>query len=188
MKAIVSRQYLLPPYSNDLVVMRMRAPTFANTQAGDPPYLATSSRQVRFWSVCEDDPLTSGVNRCIEDNQAINTNGFITIVMSDPSKKPADSTLALYGAEWMSWGALQNGDTLYDVNLNPVTNTQPVYYYGGILYRQTLPNPSWNQSIAYVSANYPNSQWQTVMGDYWPSISYCTLSSFTTLGAACTGN
>jgi hypothetical protein len=37
MAAILSRRYLSPPYRNDLVVMRMRAPTFTDTQNGMPP-------------------------------------------------------------------------------------------------------------------------------------------------------
>ena len=33
----------MPPYSNDLVVIRMRAPTMPDTQAGEAPYLALAA-------------------------------------------------------------------------------------------------------------------------------------------------
>jgi hypothetical protein len=187
MTATISRQYLAPPYSYDMVVVRMHAPTFPNTQTGDAPYLALTTRQVRFWSICQDDPLTTGVNRCIEDNQAVNTNGYITIVISDPSKKPTDTTLAQFGATWMSWGALQTSDTLYDNDHNPVTDAQPTYYYGFLIYRQTLPNPSWSQSFVNIANNYPQLQWQNKMGDYWPTTGYCTVSNFASYGAGCIG-
>ncbi len=89
MMSRIDRRYLSPPFLNDLVVITMRkTPTFPNTQAGEPPYLAATSRQVRLWSVCQYDPISTGVNRCIEDYQAVVTSGFVTIVISDPSKQP----------------------------------------------------------------------------------------------------
>jgi hypothetical protein len=181
MMARIDRRYLAAPFSNDLVVITMLAPTFPNTQAGEPPYLAGTSRQVRFWSICQYDPVSTGVNRCIEDYQAAVTSGFVTVVISDPSKQPSASTLAAWGAEWMSWGALQNGDVVYDVNENPVGNAQSVYYFGTVLYRQTIPNPDWTQSITTVGNT------KAAMGDYWPQIDYCKASDFVTYGAGCIG-
>lgn len=183
--ATLSREYFLAPYNYDMVVIRLVAPTFPNTQAGEAPYLATTDRQVRFWSICQNEPSTSSVNRCIADNQALLQNGIATIVISDPSKKPADSVLQSFGAVWMNWGALQPGDFLYDVNLNQVYNDQPVYYYGAILYRQTVANPSWTQSIGYVGQNYPPAQRKAAMGIYWPSLGYCRAADFAALGGGC---
>jgi hypothetical protein len=156
-----------------MVVMTMRAPSFPNTQAGEAPYLANTSRQVRFWSVCQYDPVSTGVNRCIPDYLANVASGFATIVISDPSKRPSDSILAQWGAEWMPWGALLSTDTVYDVDLNKVGNPQSVYYYGVVMYRQTLANPSWSRSIANVVTNNAWQDMQAAMGDYWPQIGYC---------------
>jgi hypothetical protein len=187
MSALVSREYLMPPYAYDMVVMRMRAPTMPDTQAGEAPYLALTDRQVRFWSICEYDKLSTGVNRCVEDNQALNVGGFVTVVVSDPSKRPSDSILTAQGARWMSWGALQNGDMVYDIDGNPVGNERPVYYYGSILYRQTLSNPSWDKSMTNIVNNYPRDQWKSAMGDYWPVIGYCSAANFAAFGIDCIG-
>ena len=187
MNAMVSREYLMAPYAYDLVVMRMRAPTMPDTQAGEAPYLALADRQVRFWSICEDDRLTTGVNRCVADNQAVNVGDFVTVVMSDPSKRPSDAVLAAQGARWMPWGALQTGDIVYDVNLNPVGNDKGVYYYGSIIYRQTLSNPAWEQSMTNIGNNYPRNQWKSAMGDYWPAIGYCSAANFAAYGIDCIG-
>jgi hypothetical protein len=181
----ISRRYLAPPFSNDMVVMTMRAPSFPNTQAGEAPYLADTSRQTRFWSVCEYDPVSTGVNRCLPDYLANVESGFVTIVFSDPSKQPSAATLAQWGAQWLPWGALLSSDDVYDVALNKVGNDQSVYYYGVIMYRQTLSNPTWTQSIANVVANNAGQDMKTAMGDYWPQIGYCNASVFASVGPAC---
>lgn len=187
MGSIISRKYLAAPYRNDVVVFRFRAPTFANTQAGEAPYLANTTKQMRFWSVCQDDPLTTSVMRCIPDNQvAVDANGFATFVISDPSKKPSATALTQYSATWVAWGALAPGDQIYDINHNLLNNDSGVYYQGAILYRQTVPNPSFSQSMTAVSA-LPRSDWKTAMGDYWPTIGYCALADFEALGPNCYG-
>jgi len=186
MSAYLSRKYLAPPYNYNMVVMTMKAPTFSNTQAGDAPYLATTSKQVRFWSVCEDDPLTTGVARCVADNQAPSLNGYVTFVFSDPSYKPSSSVLSQWGASWLGWGALTSSDTVYDINGTPQTNASGVYYNGLILYRQTMANPSWKQSM-YNVGQLSRTNWQTAMGAYWPTIGYCTAANFQTYGAGCIG-
>lgn len=186
MSALISRQYFTAPYTYNMVVMRMRAPTYPNTQAGEAPWLAATDRQVRFWSVCENEPITTGVARCLPDNKSTPLNGFVTVVFSDPSYKPSSSVLASWGASWLPFGALVDGDVVYDINANPLTNADGIYYYGMILYRQTMANPSWTQSMANVG-KLPRKQWQSAMGDYWPTISYCRLSDFNALGAGCMG-
>jgi len=186
MLTVISRQYFAAPYDYDMVVMRMRAPSFPNTQAGDAPWLATTERQVRFWSVCENEPLTTGVARCLADAQAKPLDGFVTVVFSDPARKPDGSTLKAWGASWLPFGALLDTDVVYDLSGAPLSNADGVYYYGSILYRQTLANPSWSQSMATVG-QLPRSQWKAAMGDYWPTIGYCRKSDFKKLGASCIG-
>lgn len=180
----ISREFLAPPYDHQLVVMRMRAPTFANTQAGEAPYLAEQKRQVRFWSVCGNEPLTTGVVRCLPDNEARLLDGFVTVVFSDPSNQPEDSTLEKWGANWLPWGALTAGDVVYDIDANPLTNEDGVFYYGMILYRQTMANPKWRQSMANVG-ELPRRRWEAAMGHYWPTVGYCSAADFEALGAGC---
>ncbi|MFN0100877.1 MAG: hypothetical protein ACKV2U_02180 [Bryobacteraceae bacterium] len=184
MSAVISRQYLNAPYANDLAVVRIKAPTFANTHAGEPPYLATTTRQVRFWSVCTDELKTTGVVRCAADYETPLRDGYATIVISDPSKKPTDQVLAQHAAVWLPWGALLPGDTVYDVDGNVLDNNSGVYYQALVLYRQTVANPAWTSSFTAVG-QLPRDEWKSAMGDYWPNIGYCRSAAFTQQGGGC---
>ena len=130
MFAVVSREFLSPPYINDMVVVRIKAPTFVNTQGGEPPYWSTTTRQVRFWSICSNEPQTTGVVRCAADYQTPLRDGYATVVISDPSKRPSNEVLAQHAATWIPWGALTPGDTVYDEHDVPMTNADGVFYQG----------------------------------------------------------
>lgn len=186
MTALVSRDYLKAPFNFDMVVVQFKAPTFANTHGGEPPYWANSTRQVRFWSVCTNEIQSTGVVRCAPDYQTPQRNGYATIVISDPSKRPTDAVLNQFGATWLPWGALLPGDTVYDIFRTPLDNSSGVFYQGSVMYRQTAANPSWDQSFTAVG-QLPREQWKTAMGDYWPAIGYCRLSTFNQSGAGCIG-
>ncbi|MFN0104962.1 MAG: hypothetical protein ACKV2U_23115 [Bryobacteraceae bacterium] len=184
MSTVVNRDYLKSPYSNDLIVVRIKAPTFANTHAGEPPYLATTTRQLRFWSICTNEPMSTSVVRCVADYQMPLLNGYATVVISDPSTKPPSQVLARHAAVWLPWGALLSGDFIYDIEGNVLDNNSGAYYQGIILYRQTVPNPSWAQSFTAVG-QLPPAQWKAAMGDYWPTIGYCRSVTFAQQGASC---
>ncbi len=183
MATILSRKFLTAPYNNNLVVIQMRAPSFTDTQNGVPPY---ADAEMRFWSMCTDEPLSTGVVRCIPDNLAAKVNGLVTFVISDPSYQPSASVLEKWGAEWIAWGALEPGDSVYDAQENLLTNANGVFYYNAVFYRQTVANPLFLQSIANVS-NLPNQLAQTAMGEYAPQIGYCTAQGFENWGAGCIG-
>jgi len=179
---MISREFLNSEHN--MVVMRMRAPTFPDTENGEAPWLAEEDRQVRFWSVCEDEPLTTGVVRCLQDHDARTLDGFVTVVFSDPSSKPSKSTLTTWGANWLPIGALLDSDVVYNLDGDAMTNADGVFYYGVILYRQTLPNTAWTQSMQTVSG-LPATQRKAAMGDYWPVIGYCNNQDFKHQGPAC---
>jgi hypothetical protein len=181
MYTTISRTYLKPPYNYNMVVIHMRAPTFPNTQAGMPPY-ATSD--VRFWSVCQNEVISTGVVRCAPDSGAVNSNGWATFVISDPSFRPSSSVLQRWGATWIPWGALQPGDFIYSRTLTPLTNADGVFYNGFVVYRQTMANALFPQAIQAIG-KLPIRERKTAMGDYWPSIGYCTAAKFDALGPAC---
>ncbi len=183
MTAILSREYLTAPYNYDLAVIQMQAPTFTDTQAGVPPY---AGADVRFWGMCTDELLSTGVVRCIPDDQAPNVNGMVTFVISDPSKQPPASVLSQWGASWLAWGALQPSQYVYNAKADILTNADGVYYYNLVMYRQTLANPAFTSSIANVS-QLPLVLQQAAMGGYWPKIGYCKLQDFQTFGPACIG-
>jgi hypothetical protein len=181
--ATISREYLTNPYKFDMVVVRMLAPTFPNTQEGIAPY---APAQVRYWSLCQNEPLTTGVVRCAPDGQAKNVNGYVTFVISDPSKKPNDATLNVWGATWLPWGALLPEDAVYDNDHQLHRNADGVFYYGFLLYRQTLARSSFTKSIQEIS-KLPLSRRAAAMGPYFPSIGYCTAASFQASGSGCIG-
>jgi hypothetical protein len=183
MSAILSRRYLSPPFRYNLAVMRMRAPTFADTQKGVPPY---ANADMRFWSVCTDEPIATGVTRCISDDMATNVGGFVTFIISDPATKPSDSTLNKWGAEWLAWGALGPADSIYDARGNVMTMSSGAYFYNGVIYRQTVASPAFAASITNLS-DLPRQQAQAAMRDYWPQLGYCALQDFETAGPACLG-
>jgi hypothetical protein len=181
LSAIIDRSLLKGSFRFDMVVIKMKAPSFADTQAGVPPYAPTN---VRFWSICSDEPITSSVVRCIPDNKAKSVNGFVTFVISDPSRAPTDAVLNQWGATWLPWGALLPTDSITNARGKTLTNDDGVFFYNLILYRQTLADPKWLQSIENVS-KLPRADRRTAMGDYWPLIGYCTIEAFNANGAAC---
>ena len=166
-----------------MVVVKMRAPSFPDTQAGVP---VTTNSQVRYWSLCTNEPISTGVARCTPDNLAPNSDGFVTFVISDPSQRPPDSVLSQWGASWIPWGALTPGEFVYDINQNVLTNADGVFYNNALFYRQTMANPTFTQSINNVS-QLPLRQRRAAMGDYWPVTGYCTSAAFQALGAGCIG-
>jgi len=179
---MLSREYLNSPYTNNLAVIRFMAPTFPNTQAGA---LASAPGQVRDWTVCTDDVVSTAVSRCAADNESTNVNGFVTFVISDPGQEPSASTLSQWGATWIAWGALESSDVLYSETGNQTyTNANGVFYFTPVYYFQTDADPNWAQSIRNI-AQLPGPLQPVAMGAYWPTAGYCTLSAFEALGAGC---
>ena len=105
----MSREFFAPPYNYDMVVVRIKAATFVNTQGGEPPYWSTTTRQVRFWSICSDEPQTTGVVRCAPDYQTPLRDGYATVVISDPSNRPSAKSWRSTLRTWIPWGALDAG-------------------------------------------------------------------------------
>jgi hypothetical protein len=183
MGALLSREFLAPATNWNLYVVRFKAPTFPDTRRGEAIHV---DRQVRFWSLCTDDPYTTNVNRCVSDDKALlDKDGFATFVISDRSAKPSDATLAMFNANWIAWGALAlPEDVVYDRDQNPWGIQTPVHYYSNLLYRQTEASPGFRQSFRAVS-KLPKRRWKAAMGDYWPTGGYCSTADFNARGIAC---
>lgn len=183
MGAVLSRQFLQPYTNNEVFVVRFKAPTYPKTRSGEPVYL---KRQVRFWSFCTDDPYTTNVNRCIPDDSAvINPQGYTTFVVSDPGSKPSDTALVAFYAKWIAWGALYlSTDVVYDRARQAWGIDSPVHYYNALIYRQTLADPSFTQSMYNISKLTPSQQ-KAAMGPYWPVSGYCTKATFEANGINC---
>ena len=124
------------------LVIRGRAPTFAATY----PSAKTmpSGEQLRYWSICQNDPYTQRYIGCLRDDQVkLDRDGWFTIVVSRRSDRPRCAR------NWIPWGP------------------QP---WGTLIYRHMLPAPGFSGAIQQTSYG---SEQQT-MGDYYPSARYLT--------------
>ena len=130
----------------ELLVLRGRAPTFADTRPGPP--VMPSGQQLRYWSFCQYEPATQRVIDCRSDDRVtVGSDGFYTIVVSTADQRPANATPEC-GVTWLPWG--------------PQTQ-------GLLIYRHMLPDPSFAQAIQNVPE--PGRE-REVMGDYYPEGQY----------------
>lgn len=185
LSTVLSRAYLAPNGNRTLFVMRFQAPTSPKTRSGEP---VNAPRQVRFWSMCTNDPLTTNVTRCVPDSDArLDGAGRATFVVSDPGARPSEAALAQHSARWLAWGALAlPDDVVFDRRGRAWGRSSGVHYYTKLLYRQTLASPGFTQSFEAISA-LPKAEQPAAMGAYWPVSGYCTTASFEAFGAACIG-
>jgi hypothetical protein len=113
------------------VVIRAKAPTFG-----------ISGKQLRYWSICQNDPYNQRYIGCLRDDQVkLGKDGWFTIVVSRPSNRPRCAK------NWIPWG--------------PQT-------WGTLIYRHMLPAPDFSGAIQ--QASYGTEQ--SSMGDYYPSVRY----------------
>ena len=141
--------YVFAPTSRgfgELLVLRGRAPTFADTRPG--PAVMPSGQQLRYWSFCQYEPATQRVIDCRSDDRvAVGADGRYTVVVSTADQRPANARPEC-GVTWLPWG--------------PQTQ-------GLLIYRHMLPDPSFAQAIQNVPE--PGAEAAT-MGDYYPSGEY----------------
>lgn len=131
-----------------VLTIRGRAPTFPDTRRGAKTM--PGGKQLRYWSICQNDPYTQRFVDCLADDQVkLDKDGFFTIVMSRPSDKPR------HAKNWLAWGP------------------QP---QGVLIYRHMLPDAGFGAAIQ--NATYGDEQ--ATMGDYLPSLRYSNPSSGST--------
>ena len=135
----LSRQF------GDVVVFKGRAP---------------SRRQLRYWSICQNELATQRYVDCTPDHEAVlGRRGRFTFVVSDPADRPANATRRKR-VNWLPWGG--------------------AYYDGVLIYRHMLPAPSFAQAWQNVAQGQPA---EPVMGDYYPRAAYCSKERFEAGGA-----
>ena len=141
----------------EVVVVRLKTPSFPDTRAGDEP---TDNTDVRYWSICQNNALSQRVVDCSADYQTIvDADGFATFVISDPADRPKTATRE-NGINWLPWGG--------------------AYYEGIIIYRHMLPAKSFKEAIQNIPEGTPPAK---VMKDYMPVSAYCTPEEFDRSGA-----
>jgi hypothetical protein len=130
-----------------IVVFHGLAPTFAATYPA--AQTMPSGEQVRYWSLCQNDPIDQRYVGCRRDDQVtLDSAGTYTIVVSPPGSWPAAAVRRCSGTTtWIPWGPQPDGV---------------------MIYRQMLPDPSFTQAIQNVA--YGSEQRQ--MGAYYPAGRY----------------
>ncbi|MER5755140.1 hypothetical protein [Streptomyces sp. NPDC002088] len=149
-------KYLCTPISHEsgrVAVVRGKAPTFPNTQLGQSVLTKT---QLRYWSLCQNQwQLPYPASSCAADFQtALNKDGRYTFVVSTPQDRPANATTT-NRVTWLSWGP---------------TNVSSI-----LLFRNMLPAADFHNAVQDVGKGQNPA---SVMGDYFPTITYCTKAEF----------
>jgi len=86
-----------------VLVNRMRVPGFTDTRAGQSPM---PTAELRYWSVCENDPFTERYVACATDDQTVQSPaGYATYVVSTPAQRPSNATAAC-GVNWLPWAPI----------------------------------------------------------------------------------
>lgn len=155
--------FINPAYG-EIVVTHYRAPTFPNTQDGEP--IDPETQNTRFWSVCVNDPFLLYVTGCLSDRDVdINPDGTVTLVFSREKNRPIDPDTGLPVSNWLALPS-------------PVSI---------VLYRHTLPSRKFFQSHVWYKdlcdrfdfdclQNYTAiSKW---MRQYYPVSIYCSRDQF----------
>ena len=142
------------PKFGQVLVIHAEAPTFPATYQGEPTF--DGDTQLRYWSMCENNPVTTGVIDCSPDYlTTVPSGGDYTFVVS--KTQPTNATAAC-GVTWLPWGSVRTGL---------------------LILRNMLPASSFNQSIQDAQPG----QLQQDMGSYFPSATYVTtVAAFEKLG------
>jgi hypothetical protein len=127
-----------------ILVTRFLAPTFPNTR---PPAGTMPGGQLRYWSVCQNDPPTQRFIACVNDDRSVLTDdGYVRIVTSTTADRPPTAT-EVCGVNWIPWGADAQGV---------------------LIYRNMLPDPAFTQSIQGAKVDHEAE----TMGEYLPVSTY----------------
>jgi hypothetical protein len=127
-----------------VLVTRFRVATFPDTRDGAP---RMPGGQLRYWSLCENDPMTERMVACLNDDRTVvGRDGFATFVVSAPNERPVNANAACR-INWLPWGP----------------NVR-----GALILRNMLPRKSFAQSIQRAT---PDHEVET-MGDYFPVSRY----------------
>ena len=145
-----------------VVVVRGKAPTTPDTQAGESP---ATPAQLRYWSFCTNEYRKPyPVSSCAVDHEVpVDSAGYYTIVTSTAQDRPANATSA-DGIGWVDWGSTS-------VNML-------------MAFRHMLPAADFTETVRNVALGQLASE---VMGEYTPVAVTCPVATFESGGAAACG-
>lgn len=138
-----------------VLVLTGRAPSTPHTSAGQP---RMGSGQLRYWSLCTNEPYSTRYVGCAHDGQvAVSPTGEYTFVISSPAARPNNAVPAC-GVTWLPWGASPRGL---------------------LILRNMIPAPDFTQAIQNVRDATDPARW---MGPYLPAGHYTTTAAFQAAG------
>ena len=139
-----------------VVLTRFRAPTFPDTR---PPAARMPGGQLRYWSLCTNDPATQRFVACANDDRTVVApDGFVTYAVSTPAQRPRNATRGCF-VNWLPWGPSSRGV---------------------LIYRNMLPDPGFSESIQRAK---PDHEVDT-MGDYFPRSLYTSKAGYEQRGCS----
>lgn len=166
-------QYLSVPFSfsfGEVFVIKGKMPTFPSTRNGDS--FLQQNPNVQYFSITTGAGPVSGVGyNCINDEMIpVDSDGNYTVVISWPQNRPKNATLD-HGYVWLSPGS---GEGEY---------VSGRVWFGVVYIRFMAPDSNWAQSPANIpipTASNPAPSYQSIMGPYYPTVSYMSKSNFET--------
>lgn len=133
-----------------MVVIRARAPVAAR-QSG-----VAQEPDVRYWSLCQNELLTTRSVACIADrDMLVQRDGSFIAVLSPPVDRPATAD-AVHGYNWLDWGPSRGAL---------------------IVLRQVLARPDFAGDYAR-AAQATNRSAEDVLGSWAPDATYCDKATF----------
>ncbi|MDV2469249.1 hypothetical protein QR674_09630 [Acinetobacter chinensis] len=151
--------------------LRGKLPPTVKTLNNDPLFEKTD---VRYWSICSNELITTATNYCLYDEQIKNVDkdGFYTIVASLPEDRPANATEAC-GVNYLQLSPRGSGYMGEDGKAVGHGDL------GIFIMRNLLPDPEFKQAVQNVKAW---GEEKTVMGDYLPDMKYTSKEDFEAKG------
>lgn len=136
-----------------VLVTQFRAPSTPDTRPGTA---RMPGGQLRYWSLCENDPPSQRFIACLNDDRSVLRDGLATFVVSPPDDRPANAT-ADCGVNWLPWGPSPRGV---------------------LILRHMLPAPGFGASVQKAVVDREAA----TMGDVLPVSRYVTKAGFEALG------
>jgi hypothetical protein len=151
---------------HNIAVLHGELPTTPATYAGEAKM---TGGQLRYWSICNNEGLTSGktTGPCLADEEVpVNAKRFYTVVLSLPQDRPANATTKC-GVAWMNWGTTGDGYTRPRSTMILLRNLT------------TTAHPAFPQAVQNIATP---AAVQHTMGAYLPTVTYTDAAKFNHTG------
>lgn len=136
-----------------VLVTQAQVPTFPDTRPGPA---RMPGGQLRYWSLCQNDPATQRYIACLNDDRSVVRDGVATFVVSPPGDRPANAKAGC-GVNWLPWGASPRGV---------------------LIWRNMLPEAGFGASVQAAKVDHEAA----TMGAYFPRSRYVSKAEFEQLG------